>query len=135
MKRTLFDSVKALPYTPGEAADRTGALSAILAIHVADADPDAKATITLTHCDTEDGAFEDFLDDRLFRDETEVEMDAKGQITAVSASIPIAVDDLLNVDIDLLGCKRYICVEVECTGSADTSCVLVLGDYDQNPPG
>jgi len=53
MKRLLLESTKAVPYTPGQAADRLGALSGVLGLSVTAADADAVATITVTHCDTE----------------------------------------------------------------------------------
>lgn len=139
MKRILFESVKAFPYTPDQAVDRLDALSAVLGIGVSAADPDAEARITVSHADTAGGAYEPVLDARIFMGNTRVERDGAGEVSHVFTAVPVETGDLVNTDIDLVGCKRFVKIGVAYTanGSPATvtaACVLTLGDFGTNPP-
>ena len=62
MKRALFDTVAVLPFESGSIVPRGGYESAILAVTVATG---TKASVSVEHCDTEDGSFETVADSRL----------------------------------------------------------------------
>ena len=93
MKRNLYGSIKAMPYTSGTAVDRQGYLSAVVSASVSAA---GTLAVAVTECDTADGSF-----------------------TAV--------------ELDLVGCKRYIKVTVTPGGSAAATYALVLGDPTHLP--
>ncbi len=138
MKRTLFNSIKALPYTLDEAVDRLGTLSAVLGIAVSAAAEGAQARVTLTHADAKDGSYEPVLDHRVFMDETGTDRDGDGHVAAAFTTVTVAEGDLVNIEIDLLGCKQFIKVSVAYTAEgADAEVtaayVLTLGDFDTNP--
>lgn len=132
MKRNLLESVRCFPYEAGQAFDRSGFLSAVLGIRVDTAGDDAAIKVTASHSDTEDGAYTPVLDERVFLEETAVTRSEKGRITEVSAGMPVSAGELVNLDIDLLGCKRYVKLDAAYTGGGDpavsASCALVLGD-------
>ena len=118
MKRQLLQNVKVLPVTSGTTViDRDGLLSAVLGITAA-----GDTTVSVTHCDTETGTFEAVKDDRMFGLDTQV--DTGG---AVSVIVPAASGDLLNVSIDLIGCKQFIKV------TAAGAFAITLGDSDRQP--
>ncbi|MDR1465435.1 MAG: hypothetical protein LBJ11_09080 [Oscillospiraceae bacterium] len=118
MKRELLENVKVLPVTSGSTViDRAGFLSAVLGVTATGA-----TTVTVAHCDTEDGTFEPVKDTRLFGDGTKVADDG-----SVSAVIPTEADDLLNVGIDLVGCKQFI------QFTAAGAFALALGDSIAQP--
>lgn len=138
MKRELLESVKAIPYTLEQVVDRLGALSAVLGISVTSATDDAQATVTVTHADASDGTFEAVPDERIFLEDTIVERDSTGKFVRSIATMPVVTGDLLNVDIDLLGCKQFVKVAVTYDGGASPSVTaayaLTLGDNHTNPP-
>lgn len=115
MKRELFQNVKALPYKSGEAIDRAGFLSAVVA---ATAAADGDITVAVSHCSTADGAYEAVLDKKLF---------VNGGDTAKG----LKAKDTANFDIDLVGCKQFI--KIALSGSADAGCAVVLGDKNVQP--
>lgn len=110
MKRNLFQNIKAQPYTAGGAVDRDGFLSAVLTVKASAA---GTLAVAVTHADTADGTFEAVTDERLI----------------VSGCGTVAKDELAQVNIDLLGCKRY----VKFTPSVEGDCALVLGDAAEMP--
>ena len=117
-KRQLLENVKLLPVTSGTTViDRMGFLSAVVGVAAA-----GDTAVSVTHCDTDSGTFEPVTDPRLFGDATVVAGDG-----AASTTIPAASGDGLSVDIDLLGCKRYIQV------TAAGAYAIALGDSDTQP--
>lgn len=111
MKRELIENVKVQPYTSAAVIDRAGFLSAIFAAKTSAA---GTVTIALSHCDTSDGAFTDVDDDFAIRGDNGV--------TAASG-------DLVNIDLDLVGCKRFIKITVSsASGAATATYALALGD-------
>lgn len=122
MKRELIQNVKAIPYTNGDAIDREGFLSAVVAVSAAAA---GKMELKVTHSDTATGTFEDVPDTRLV-------VEGAAEVSGLKAG------DIANFDIDLVGCKQFIKVTV--SGTAATvaeggtlACAVVLGDPAQAP--
>ena len=124
MKRELFQNVTAIPYTSGDAIDRSGFLSAVVAVKAAAA---GDVKVVITHSDTTTGTFEAVSDEKLFIGGDE----AKG----------LKADETADFDIDLVGCKQFIKVTLSgtaaATGSGDTAetaaCAVVLGDAAEQP--
>ena len=138
MKRSLFESIRAIPYTLGSAIDRLSALSGVLGINVITADANAVANVTITHSDTADSSFEPVLDERIFLSETRPVKNNDGAVTGYIVSAPVEAGQLLNMEIDLVGCKQYIKVNVEYTAgdsaaTASAGYVITLGDFNQTP--
>ena len=125
MKRELFQNVKAIPYTSGTVIDRTGFLSAVVAVSAVAA---GNVKLAVTHADTSDGTFEAVTDERLLLDGAAEVADLK-------------VGDIANFDLDLVGCKNFVKVtlsgDAAATGSGDTAkaaaCSVVLGDHYAQP--
>ena len=125
MKRNLIQNVKAIPYTSGEVIDRTGFLSAVVAVSAMAA---GGVKVEVTHADTATGTFEAVKDERLFMGGAEEVKDLKA-------------GDIANFDLDLLGCKNFIKVtlsgDAAASGSGDSAktaaCAVVLGDHHTQP--
>lgn len=125
MKRNLIQNVKAIPYTSGEVIDRTGFLSAVIAVSALAA---GGVNLEVTHADTATGTFEAVEDERLV-------MGGANEVKELKAG------DIANFDLDLLGCKNFIKVtlsgDAAATGSGDTAktaaCAVVLGDHYAQP--
>lgn len=125
MKRELFQNITAIPYTSGEAINREGFLSAVVAVSAVAA---GNVKLAVTHADTSDGTFEAVTDERLLLDGATEVADLK-------------VGDIANFDLDLVGCKNFVKVTLSgaaaATGSGDTAkaaaCSVVLGDYYAQP--
>lgn len=113
MKRALIQNVKVMPYTPGTDIDREGYLSAILAASVT---AGTTAKVSVTHCDTEKGSYEAVPD---------------GFIVVSKDEASFTATPLVNFDIDLVGCKRYIKINV--TGPATATYAVALGDPVEAP--
>lgn len=135
MKRELFDNVMVIPNASGAVIDREGFLSAVFAADVGSftGDPtSASLSIKVEHCDTDSGSFEAVPDTKL-----------DPEHTAVNGVLPaIAVNDgeIVQVNLDLLGCKRYIKVTSTISLEGGTSpaassaaYALVLGDPTEAP--
>lgn len=133
MKRQLLECAQVFPYTQETVMDRLGFLSAIVGIHVLSADADAMATVTLHHSDTDSGSYERVVDARSFLDKGQLERDLMGKPLGAFVEIPIKPGELVNVDVDLLGCARFIKIHVEYTGTVDASLAIALGDSNQVP--
>lgn len=121
MKRELHQNVKVLPYASGEAVDRNGYLSAILAVKAAAA---GKLTVTVTHGDT-DAAADTVTDEFLFPG-------SKSE-NGVCDIEDVQAGDTVNFDIDLLGVKRYVKIAVSGAAAANATCALALGDNYVQP--
>ena len=126
MKRELFQNITAIPYTPGEAIDRTGFLSAVIGANVASG---ADVTVKVEHSD--DG--ENFvpITDKLVFPDKQTE---GGEYTFKID--PIDAEDsggIINIDVDLAGLKNIVKFTV--TGNEETAggLVVVLGDNAAQP--
>lgn len=118
MKRELIQNVKVQPYTSGDAIERNGFFSAIIGAKVT---ADGDLTIAVTHSDAADGTFEAVTDERVFPEQkTE-----NGKLTVKDCK----ADDIVNIDIDLLGLKGFVKIAV--TGAS--SLAVALGDSAVQP--
>lgn len=118
MKRELLENVKVLPYTSGDAIDREGYLSAVVAIK---AKGTGDLTITVTHSDEESTNYVDVPDPYLV---------AGGAPTVED----VAADDVVSYNLDLVGCKKYIKIDFEGDGEGTGATVaVVLGDAAYTP--
>jgi hypothetical protein len=128
MKRELVENVKVVPYASGTAFDRNGFLSGIFAASIGTITGEptaAKLKIAVTECDTIDGTYAASADGRVIVDGTDE------WVIDLTATTP-ALD--INVDLDLVGCKRFVKITatVTLTGGTTPSSAqayaLALGD-------
>lgn len=139
MIRKLFESVMTFIYTLDSALFRGTAQSLVFGMDIKSADSDTVAEITVSHCDEENGTYEAVCDERLFLDRTKVKRDSDtGEIIKAYLSVPVSAGDLFNMDIDLLGCSKYIKISVEyrANGSpanVDVDYCCALGDFKVEP--
>lgn len=110
MKRELFENVKVIPGGTDVVIDRTGFLSAVFGANVTTT---GTLKVKLEHADAEDGEFAGVDDPYAGVDGPLKEMEA-------------AAGSMVNIDIDLLGCKNFVKITVE--GTAEATCAVVLGD-------
>ena len=135
MKRELFDNVMVIANASRAAIDREGYLSAVFAADVgsfAGEPTGATLSIKVEHCDTDSGSFVAVPDTKLDPEHTSVE----GKLP----DIAVADGDAVQVNIDLLGCKRYIKITPTISFEGGTSpsagsatYALVLGDPAEAP--
>ena len=125
MKRALFQNVTIAPYNTGAVIDRNNFLSAIVAAAVAEP---GDLILTVTHSDTETGTFEPAADMRL-------EANDKGTFTVDGKiTVPdLSEGDLANVEIDLVGCKRFIKIAAAGEAAEDAALAYALGDAQYTP--
>lgn len=135
MKRELLDNVKVIPGAAGKVIDRGGFLSAVLAVSVGEfeGEPDgAVLSLLMEHADTADGEFLPVADTMVNPEQM-----------VPAGGIPdreIADGEELSLNLDLVGCKRYIRITpgIAFTGgtspdAADAAYALVLGDPNVSP--
>ena len=119
----------------GEVIDREGFLSAVFAADVGSftGEPTgATLSVKVEHCDTDSGSFETVPDTKLDPEHTSKD--------GVLPAIPVADGEAVQVNIDLLGCKRYIKITPTISFEGGTSPAagsaaysLVLGDPAEAP--
>lgn len=132
--------------SPGAGAefDRLEYLSAILAVKVSGfgGNPDAAVLVlAVEHSDDGSaGSFEPVSDPLVGADNATKQMrDAQNKLVSTKIYAPIDGDGVVNIDMDLLGCKQYVSVvpSVEFTGGTsptfDAVFALGLGDKDREP--
>lgn len=118
MKRELIQNVQLIPLGEDEAIDRSGFLSAVVAIKPKGS---GELTAKITHADTKDGSFTEVTDAGLF-------VDGSNKVSDV------AEGDLVVFDLDLIGCKQFIKVTFEGEGKGEsTAAAIVLGDAAETP--
>lgn len=116
MKREHIQNTRVIPCANGEVIDREGMLSAVFAANVTAGD---KIAIAITHCDTSDGSFTDVTDQAAMIGPAEVDVTAP---------------QIVNFDIDLIGCKQFIKITATLSGSgADATYAVALGDAADSP--
>lgn len=130
MKRELFQNITAIPYTSGDAIDKTGFLSAVIGANVA---AGAKMTVKVEHSD--DGeTFEPVTDPRVFPEQPtkdgEHTFENPAGAGAEDAESELDTGGVVNVDVDLVGLKNIVKFTV--TGN-DGGLVVVLGDNSVQP--
>lgn len=117
MKRELLQNVKVQPYISGAAIERTGFLSAVVGAVIGTA---GELTLTITHSDTAAGNFTAVTDGLIFPDKKT----SNGAYTTGT----LAKDDVVNIDIDLVGLKDFVKITASGTAAASTTLALALGD-------
>ena len=135
MKRALFKTVSLIPSPEGKSIDREGFLSAVLAVSVGKitGSPTAAVlSVKVEHADQADGEFEAVPDTMLNPEQATRE-----------GGIPdrkITGGEELSMDLDLLGCKRFIKITPSVTFEGGTSpaasgavYALALGDPAVSP--
>ena len=136
MKRDSIQNIKVMPYTSATAIDRDGFLSGILAVQTGSVGggPSAMAVkITVTECDTESGNYTPAADKLIPIDKA---LDAAG---SASFEADVKGNKLMNIDLDFVGCKRYVKVAAVATftggsgPSCTLTCALALGDPTEMP--
>lgn len=130
MKRELFQNITAIPYTSGDAIDKTGFLSAVIGANIA---AGAKMTVKVEHSD--DGeTFEPVTDPRVFPEQSakdgEYTFENPADAGAEDAEGELDTGGVVNVDVDLVGLKNIVKFTV--TGN-DGGLVVVLGDNSVQP--
>ena len=130
MKRELFQNITAIPYTSGDAIDKTGFLSAVIGANIA---AGAKMTVKVEHSD--DGeTFEPVTDPRVFPEQStkdgEYTFENPADAGAEDAEGELDTGGVVNVDVDLVGLKNIVKLTV--TGN-DGGLVVVLGDNSVQP--
>lgn len=121
MKRNLFENVKVQPYTSGDAVEKTGFLSGILGAKIGTA---GKLILTVTHGDTNTAA-DAVTDERVFP-----EAKTTGGVYEID---DLAKDDVVDIDIDLLGLKDYVKITASGAAASGTAFALALGDAREQP--
>lgn len=140
MKRELIQNIKVIPYKSGNAIDREGFLSGVLAVSLSEATgtpTGISVKVAITECDTSAGSFSAVKDKQVFADKI---ADDDGAITLEADA---AGGDLFNIDLDLIGCKQFVkaTVTVTCTGDSSptctatctATCAIALGDTANQP--
>lgn len=118
MRRALFETTMVMPYADGDVIDRLGFLSAVLGASCSAASGSPTLTVTVEHSDDPASGFAEVEDSRLL---------------PVHNTVTLTQDVTSLLPIDLIGCKRYIKITPELTGTASCTYALVLGDNDQSP--
>lgn len=104
MKRALLENCKVL-LDPG-VIDREGFLSAIFALAAADsAGEGAAVSIRIEHSDTADGGFTAVEDAEVF---PSLHIKDPKKNPGVAEGVMVTGGEAINIDVDLLGCKRYV---------------------------
>ena len=119
MKRNLIQNALVIPLDleKNDAIDRAGFLSAVVGVK-----PNGSGELTLkvTHADTKEGEFVDVPDTKLFVNGGKVDTVADG--------------DLVQFDLDLVGCKKFIKVALDGDGKGESpTAAIVLGDATTAP--
>lgn len=134
MKRALLENNRVI-ISPG-IVDRHKFLSAIFAIKAAGVTAGATVSIKFEHCDTKDGKFEAVTDAEVcpgFRIDP-----GTGNLSGVA----VADGEDINIDLDLIGCRRFVKITVSLEGtseggsdtsSASVQTAIVLGDRSEVP--
>lgn len=135
MKRELFDNVVVRVGATGIAVDRKGFLSAVVAADIGEitgSPTEAKLSVKVEHSDTADGTFTNVED-------TMINPEHANQEGILSVAT-VESEAVLQINMDLLGCKRYIKVTPTITFTGGTSpsaasaaYALVLGDPIDSP--
>lgn len=116
MKRELLQNVRVQPYTSGDAFERTGFLSAVVGAVIGTA---GALTLTIKHSD-DGNTFENVSDELVFPD--------KKTKDGVYTADTLAKDDVVNIDIDLVGLKDFVQITASGDAAANTALAIALGD-------
>lgn len=116
MKRENIQNTRVIPCANGDVIDRAGMLSAVFAAKVT---AGTKVAIAITHSDTSGGSFTPVTD----------------QVAIIGpAEVAVTAPQIVNFDIDLIGCKQFIKITATLSGSdADATYAIALGDAANAP--
>lgn len=151
MKRELFQNVLAIPCKSGDAVNREGYLSAVIGVIVGSG---GSMTLTVEHSD--DGeTFVPVTDERVFPEKQtkDGKFAFEEPVGAEDDEGPVDTTGVVNVDVDLIGLKRFVkfTVEMSTEGAGEdadkdagkdvtegttedsTAIVVVLGDNSVQP--
>ena len=121
MKRELLQNTKVHPIASGDAVERAGFLSGVLGAKIGTA---GALTVTVEHSD--DGeTFEAVTDKKLFIEKQTTD----GAFTTDSR----AADDIVNIDLDLIGLKDFIKITISGAAATGTMLAIALGDMYTQP--
>ena len=112
MKRELFENVKVIPGGTAVVIDRSGFLSAIIGAAVAAPEDGKEASLKKLSFTPVDDPY----------------IGINGPLKEIS----ISEGETANVEIDLLGCKRYLKITPS-TDAAAVGYAVVLGDPEKAP--
>lgn len=116
MKRELLQNVKVQPFASGTAVERAGFLSAVVGAVIGTA-----GTLTLTIKHSDDGAtFETVKDELVFPD--------KKTKDGAYTTDALKKDDVVNIDIDLVGLKDFVQITASGDAAEGTTLAIALGD-------
>lgn len=119
MKRELLQNVKIQPYTSGDALDREGFLSAVIGAKIGTT---GALTVTVTHSD-DNSTFTAVTDTLVFPDKPTTQgHDGEYTLSSVTAN------DIVNIDVDLVGLKKYVKITASGAAATSTTLAIVLGD-------
>lgn len=121
MKRELLQNVKVQPITADTVIDRAGFLSGIVGAVIGTA---GELTLTITHSD--DGTTFDAVTDKLVFPEKQTD---GGTFTIET----VAKDDVVNIDIDFVGLKKFVKIAASGTAATSTTLAIALGDKNVQP--
>lgn len=121
MKRELLQNVKVQPITADTVIDRAGFLSGIVGAVIGTA---GELTLTITHSD--DGTTFDAVTDKLVFPEKQTE---GGTFTTET----VAKDDVVNIDIDFVGLKKFVKIAASGAAATSTTLAIALGDKNVQP--
>lgn len=121
MKRELLQNVKVQPITADTVIDRAGFLSGIVGAVIGTA---GELTLTITHSD--DGTTFDAVTDKLVFPEKQTD---GGTFTTET----VAKDDVVNIDIDFVGLKKFVKIAASGTAATSTTLAIALGDKNVQP--
>lgn len=121
MKRELLQNIKVQPYTSGDAIERTGFLSGTVGAVIGTA---GALTLTITHSDDGEN-FEAVTDKLVFPD--------KQTVGGTYTTEELAAEDVVDIDVDLVGLKNYIKVEASGVAATGTTLAIALGDHHAQP--
>ena len=109
------------PIASGDAVERAGFLSGVLGAKIGTA---GALTVTVEHSD--DGeTFEAVTDKKLFIEKQTTD----GAFTTDS----LAADDIVNIDLDLIGLKDFIKITISGAAATGTMLAIALGDMYTQP--
>lgn len=129
MKRELFQNITAIPYTSGDAIDRSGFLSAVIGANAASG---AEVAVKVEHSD-DGGTFVPVTDKLVFpeaRTRDGVLTFRNGPLEAADEEGAADAGGVVNIEVDLAGLKNIVKFTV--TG-AEGALAVVLGDAVSQP--
>lgn len=142
MKRELIQNTLLMPIASGSAINRNGFLSGVIGAVVGTA---GDLTLTVTHSDNGTD-FVAVTDEYLFGVKYANELaDTTGTVSDNSGSLLFTQDcgvltlkslsqnDVVNVDLDLVGLKKFIKITASGTAATSTTLAIALGDGSVQP--